>query len=74
MQLATCICRVELGPTAPALLLSRHALLVFARSWLARVRGLSRARRHIWRRVFTQFLSFIQCNFLFNALMLSVGP
>ena len=40
LRLATCICGVELDPTAPALLLSRHALLVCSRSCLARVPSL----------------------------------
>ena len=46
-----------------ALLLSRHALLVFALSCLARPRGLSRARRHVWDRADTQFLAFSSTTF-----------
>ena len=74
LQHATCVCCVELGPAAPALFPSRHALLVFVRNCLARARGLSRARRHVWDRADTQFLALSQCNLLFNALMLSVDP
>ena len=55
----TCICCVDLDPTAPALLLSRHVLLVF---------------RHVWHRADTQLLVFLQCILLFNALLLSVDP
>ena len=62
VQPATCTWCAELGPTA-LLLLSHHALLVFALSCRAQVRGLSQARRHVWDRADKQVLAFPSATF-----------
>ena len=43
--------------------LSRHALVMFAQSCLARARSLSRTRRHVWDRAGAQFLAFSGATF-----------